>query len=116
MVAVVAALMLTGCAGALRQYDSELGSTMALAQSGQIDAALKKLDENNPSAEPDLLYHLEKGELLRMKGAIAESRDTWLKADETVRAWEDIAKTDPQRIFSEAGSYLVNDKTRRYDG
>ena len=115
-VAVLAATMLTGCAGAMRQYDSELGNTMALAQSGQIDAALKKLDENNTGTEPDLLYHLEKGELLRMKGAIAESRDTWLKADETVRAWEDIAKTDPQRIFSEAGAYLVNDKTRRYDG
>jgi hypothetical protein len=114
--AILAAVALTGCAGAMRQYDSELGSTMALAQSGQIDAALKKLDENNTAAEPDLLYHLEKGELLRMKGAIAESRDTWLKADETVRAWEDIAKTDPQRIFSEAGAYLVNDKTRRYDG
>ncbi|MBI1904974.1 MAG: hypothetical protein HYS20_01840 [Rhodocyclales bacterium] len=113
---VVAAVMLAGCAGAMRQYDSELGNTMALAQGGQIDAALKKLDENNTGAEPDLLYHLEKGELLRMKGAIAESRDTWLRADETVRAWEDIAKTDPQRIFSEAGAYLVNDKTRRYDG
>lgn len=116
MATLVAAVMLTGCAGAMRQYDSELGSTMALAQGGQIDAALKKLDENNAGAEPDLLYHLEKGELLRMKGAIAQSRDTWLKADETVRAWEDIAKTDPQRIFSEAGAYLVNDKTRRYDG
>lgn len=117
VLAVLAAVVaLSGCAGAMRQYDTELGDTMERARGGRMDEALKKLEENNSGADKDLLYFLEKGELLRMKGDIAASRDAWLKADETVRAWEEVAKTDPQRILSEAGAFLVNDKTRRYDG
>ena len=109
-------LLLGGCAGAMRNYDTEMSGTMTQLKSGKVDQALAQLEANNTSADKDLLYFLEKGELLRMNSNFADSRAAWLKADESVRAWEDIAKTDPQKLWGEIGSFLVNDKTRRYDG
>lgn len=113
---LLSALLLAGCAGAMRNYDKEMSGAMSNVKSGRVDDALAQLEANNTSADKDLLYFLEKGELLRLKGSLPESKEAWLKADESVRAWEEIAKTDPQRILGEAGAFLVNDKTRRYDG
>ena len=115
LLAGATALLLSGCAGVLRSHDSEMSTTMQSAMSGQVDTALATLESNNKN-DKDLLYFLEKGELLRLKGVHADSRDAWLSADEYVRQWEDEAKNSPEKLLGNVGSVLINDKTRRYDG
>lgn len=110
------ALLASGCAGTMRSYDSELKQTVGMASSGRVDQALQDLENNNSGAGKDLLYFLEKGELLRLNSQLPESRDAWLQADEKVKIWEEEAKTSPEKLIGNIGSVLINDKTRRYDG
>lgn len=109
----IAALM-TGCA--TQGYDRKATSTVDAMKMGNTDMALQALEQQNPDKDKDLLYFLEKGELLRMKGSYEASKETWLAADEKVRGWEDQVKTDPSKVMGDIGSFLLNDTTRRYDG
>lgn len=115
------ASLLTGCAGnALRQYDSELKETVTLVKNGALKQAIDQLEKNNApgiiSKDKDILYYLESGELQSLDNNYPGSRDAWLKADEFVRDWEDSVKADPAKVIGDVGSFVVNDKTRRYDG
>lgn len=112
LVMVGSVMLLGGCA----TYNQQMSSTMGAAKSGSLDVALSELEKSNTREEKDLLYYLEKGELLRMKGDYALSRDTWLHADEKIRLWEEEVKTDPAKVLGNIGSFLINDTTRRYDG
>jgi hypothetical protein len=112
---VVAAVQLTGCA-AFRSYDSELKETNQQLVSGNVDAALGTLEKNNSSADKDLLYYFEKGELLRAKGDFAGSQAAWRAADQVVFKWEESVKLDTDKYLAQFGSFLVNDKVRRYEG
>lgn len=107
---VLAALLLGGCAG----YQQKMGGSVEAVQYGQVDQALVELERN--TTDKDLLYYLELGELLRMKGDYVRSRDAWLQADAKVRAWEDEARHNPEKLMGELGALVVNDTTRRYDG
>lgn len=112
---------LAGCAGnAMRQYDTELKETVSLVRNGSVKQAVEQLEKNNAagviSKDKDILYYFEKGELLTLDNNYAAGRDSWLKADEFVRQWEDSVKADASKVIGDIGSYLVNDKTRRYDG
>jgi hypothetical protein len=114
-------LVLTGCAGnPMRQYDDELKETVTLVKTGSVKQALENLEKNNTpgaiSKDKDILYYFEKGELLNLGSDYSAGRDAWLKADEVVQQWEDTLKTHPEKLLGDIGSYLVNDKTRRYDG
>ena len=116
-----AAAILSGCAGnPMRQYDSELKETVQLVKNGSVKQAIALLEKNNEpgviTKEKDLLYYFEKGELLMLDSSYPESKESWLKADEIVRGWEDAVKSDPSKLIGDVGSFLVNDKTRRYDG
>ena len=113
--------VLAGCAGNLmRQYDDELKGTVSLVNSGAVKQAIEQLEKNNASGvmsqDKDLLYYFENGELLTLDSNYSAGRDSWLKADEFVRDWEDCVNTDPSKVIGDIGSFLVNDKTRRYDG
>ncbi len=89
--------------------------SLAHAQNtGAVSAALDKLDREN--SDKDLLYYLERGELLRTRGSWEESRDTLFKADDTVRLWEEEVKANGAKIVGDIGSYVLNDTTRRYEG
>lgn len=113
--AVIAAVQLTGCA-AFRSYDSELKETSQQLVSGNVDAALTTLEKNNTSADKDLLYYFEKGELLRAKGDFTGSQTAWRAADQVVYKWEESVKLDTEKYLAQFGSFLVNDKVRRYEG
>ncbi|CAM3814088.1 hypothetical protein CCOS865_05433 [Pseudomonas reidholzensis] len=115
LAALVAALQLTGCA-AFRSYDSELQETNQQLAAGNLDAALTLLESNNKGERKDLLYYFEKGELLRSKGDFQGSQQAWRAADGVVFQWEESVKLDTARYLSQFGSYLVNDKVRRYEG
>jgi len=113
---VLSTLGLSGCAtNPMRSYDSELKQTGNDLASNNVAKALAD-HEKNSSGEKDLLYFLEKGNLLRFNNQLPESRDAWLKADEKVRIWEEEAKTNPAKILSYIGTAIVNDKMLRYDG
>ncbi|WP_122667353.1 COG3014 family protein [Pseudomonas viridiflava] len=113
--ALLAALQLAGCS-AFRSYDTELKETNLQLASGNVDAALGVLEKNNTSAGKDLLYYFEKGELLRAKGDLAGSQTAWRAADTVVYQWEESVKLDTDKYLAQFGSFLVNDKVRRYEG
>ncbi|MFZ4536244.1 COG3014 family protein [Propionivibrio sp.] len=104
----------------MRQYDGELKETVTLVKNGAVKQAIEQLEKNNTpgvmSKDKDILYYFEKGELLTLDSSYAPGRDSWLKADEVVRDWEDNVRTDAAKVIGDIGSFLVNDKTRRYDG
>lgn len=119
--AVLVASALAGCAGnPMRQYDTELKETVQLVKTGAVKQAIDQLEKNNTagviSKDKDILYYFEKGELLTLNSNYAGGQESWLKADEVVRDWEDSVKTDASKVIGDVGSFLVNDKTRRYDG
>lgn len=108
----LAAVTLGGCA-TFRNYGGELDSTVALAKAGNLDGAVASL--GTPAA-PDLLHHLELGELRRLQGRYAESQGAWLAADRTVSDWEARARADPARMAGQLLSLILNDKLRPYEG
>ncbi|MHC6223326.1 COG3014 family protein [Pseudomonas sp. X10] len=112
---LIAAMQLVGCS-AFRSYDSELQETNQHLTAGNVDAALALLEKNNRGEDKDLLYYFERGELLRSKGDLKGSQDAWRTADEVVYTWEESVKLDTDKYLSQFGSYLVNDKVRRYEG
>ncbi len=103
-------------AGVMRQYNDELTQTITFVQSGAIPQAVAQIEKANEDPEKDLLYFFEKGELLSIGGDYAASRDTWLKGDEIIQAWENDFRLNSAQLFGNIGSYLISDKTRRYDG
>lgn len=113
-VALGAITLLSGCS-VFRNYDSELAQTNQQLASGNVEAALTLLEKNN-SKDKDLLYYFEKGELLRAKGDLSGSQAAWTRADQQVGQWEDAVKLDTARYAAQFGSFLVNDKVRRYEG
>jgi len=109
------ATQLTGCA-VFRSYDTELKETNQHLSTGNVDAALAVLEKNNKGEDKDLLYWFEKGELLRSKGDLSGSQTAWREADGLVFKWEESVKLDTAKYLSQFGSYLINDKVRRYEG
>lgn len=109
------ALLLSGCE-TFRSYETELTAVNQHILSGDTDAALLLLEKNNSREQKDLLYYLEKGELLRAKGDLDGSQAAWSEADQVIAAWEESIKLDTEKYLAEFGSLLVNDKVRRYEG
>ncbi|MFP0194420.1 COG3014 family protein [Pseudomonas sp. PHC1] len=115
LIALSAVTLLSGCS-AFRNYDSELAQTNQQLATGNVDAALTLLEKNNTGPDKDLLYYFEKGELLRAKGDLSGSQNAWTSADQVVGKWEDSVKLDTDKYLAQFGSFLVNDKVRRYEG
>ena len=113
--ALISAVQLAGCS-AFRNYDTELQQTNQQLASGNVDAAIGTLEKNNTGEDKDLLYYFEKGELLRAKGDFAGSQTAWRAADLVVFKWEESVKLDTDKYLAQFGSFLINDKVRRYEG
>ncbi len=116
LLTLAVAASLTGCAGTMRSYDSELKGALQHTQQGNVDQALAALEGNNTGEDKDLLYFMEKGSLTRLKSDYPNSRSALLKANEKIQIWEDEVKTDPDKLMGLVGSVIVNDKVTRYDG
>ncbi|MET1079315.1 MAG: hypothetical protein ABWY06_14990 [Pseudomonas sp.] len=111
----IACVQASGCS-TFRSYETELSETSQQLGSGNVEGALALLEKNNSSADKDLLYYFEKGELLRAKGDLTGSQVAWREADQVIYAWEEAVKADPNKYLGEVGSFLINDKVRRYEG
>lgn len=108
---LLSVLLLAGC-GSMRSYQADTKGVIEYARAGQPDSALTVLESN----DKDLLYYLEKGQLFQLKNDWAGSTRAWLKADEQIHNWEEVARNSPDKLLGDAGSFLINDKTRRYEG
>jgi hypothetical protein len=111
--ALLCVALLAGCA-TFRSYNVELTRTIDLVRGGAVGQALAGYDRRRGRKE--LLYYLEKGELLRLDGRIEDSQAAWLQADKLVQKWEDTVRADPERLLRDLGSVLVNDRLRPYEG
>jgi hypothetical protein len=110
------ALVLGACASS---YNAQMQGAMTGLKSGSSSNAVANLEQQyqgKKDEDKDLLYFLEKGELLRADAQFDKSRESLLVADGRVRAWEDEVKTNPGKLLGDVGSFVVNDTTRRYDG
>ncbi len=105
----------SGCA-TFRSYKSELDKTLTLAANGDVSGAIKVLEKNNSSKDKDLLYDLELGELRRLDRDYSGSQTALHAADGQVQAWEAAATLNARRTGGSAGSYLLNDRVRTYEG
>ena len=104
--------LVSGCA----TYTDQSRDMLISAKGGSLDQALAALDAKNSGKDKEILYYLERGELLRMKGNIPASRESLMVADQKVQVWESTAKTDPARLMGNLGSVVLNDTTMAYDG
>ena len=108
VVAVVAGIV-AGCA-TVRSYDSELGSTLSQAASGNLEAAVSRLEANNRTGK-DLLYYFELGMLERMRARYDESQKAWTVAQQRIES----GTQSPADLLRSASSYVVSDKLRTYE-
>jgi hypothetical protein len=106
-------LALSGCAS-MQSYQFEMNRAIDLVEVGRVDAALDAQD--GIRGRKQLLYWLERGELLRLAGRYEESQQAWLKADAQVQRWENTARAHPDRLLRDAASMLVSDRARSYEG
>lgn len=112
---LMAGLGLSGCS-TFRSYNKEMTDATNSIGAGNVDMALQKLESNNTGDDKELLYFMEKGQLLQLKGDLPQSTSAWLGGDEKIRVWEEEYKTDPNKLLGDFASYLLNDNSRRYDG
>lgn len=116
LAAACAALPPAAQAGIMRNYDEELAVSVKHVRDGALRQAVSHLEKNNEDDDKDILYFFEKGELFSLGNNYLASRDIWMKGDEIIQIWENEFRTNPSKLFGDIGSYLVSDKTRRYDG
>lgn len=108
------AMLATGCA-TFRSYKNELNQIVENVENTKTSEALQALEKNSPK-EKDLLYYMEKGELLRLQQSFQESIARWTEADQLIDQWENEAKITSRKVASGVGSFILNDKVRTYDG
>lgn len=110
-------VVLAGCAS-LESYDKKVSGVQAASEFESLDSAIAKLDATatSPESKKDLLYNMERGELLRMNGQYAQSTNAFIRADEVVSAWEDTAKSRPEKILGLVGASLISERLKTYEG
>lgn len=107
-------LLLNGCS-AFRSYKDEQKPILESLESEKANEALATLETTAPK-EKDLLYYMEKGELLRLNKNYKESLTCWTQADSMIHQWENEEKINLQKVGDNIGSVLLNDRIRNYDG
>ena len=115
--AVLAMVALTGCAS-MDSHDKLATQVQAANTAGGPAVALKQLEASatTDDARKALLYNLERGELLRQNKQYKDSTAAWLLADAKVNEWENLAKTDPSKLFGLVGASLISERLKPYEG
>lgn len=114
---LLAPVVLAGCQ-TMQSHNETATMVKASGAAGDFKAAIAQLDQRNPSPEnkKELLYNMERGELLRLDRQYEKSTEAFLLADEKVKAWEEAAKTDPQRLLGMVGAALISERIKEYEG
>ena len=110
-------LALSGCA-AMKSHDDLTNQMQVSQKSGGVAAALKTLEASATSEDDkaELLYNLERGELLRLDHKYQDSTQAFLLADVKVKQWEEAAKTDPKKLLSTLGAATISERLKVYEG
>jgi uncharacterized protein len=110
-------VVLAGCA-TMQSHNSVVGGAQATAESGSVSAALQQLEASasSDSAKKELLYNLERGELLRLAKRYSDSTDAYMVADEQVKTWEQTAKTSPEKLLGTLGAAVISERLKSYEG
>jgi hypothetical protein len=114
---VVIALALGGCAS-MKSHDESTAKVQAAARSGGVAAALAQHESSakSPEERAELLFNMERGELLRLNKRYEESSQAFQTADAKVREWEETAKTNPSKLLGLAGAALISERLKVYEG
>jgi hypothetical protein len=117
ILAAASMAVLAGCAN-MQSHDARVSGAQASAESGGVAAALQQLEASatTDSAKKELLYNLERGELLRLAKRYPDSTAAYMLADEQVKVWEETAKTSPEKLLGMAGAALVSERLKAYEG
>ncbi len=115
--AVLVPLVLAGCAS-MKSHNETANLVQQASSGGDFTAALKELDARNSSAEEkkQVLYNMERGELLRLNSQIPESNQALLAADARIKQWEDTAKSSPEKLIGQVGASLISERIKAYEG
>lgn len=112
-----AVMTLTGCAN-MQSHDKLATQVQAAQAGGGAVAALVQLEASatTDDARKALLFNMERGELLRQNKQYKESTAAWLVADAKVNDWENLAKSDPSKLFGLVGASLISERLKPYEG
>jgi len=115
--AVLLPIALAGCAS-MKSHNETANLVQQASSTGNFAAALKELDARNASAEEkkQVLYNMERGELLRLNNQTPESNQALLAADTRVKEWEDTAKSTPEKLLGQVGASLISERIKTYEG
>jgi hypothetical protein len=115
--ALAMVLLTSGCA-TMQSHDEDIFSAQVAAESGSIEAAIAKLDATAPSpeAKKQILYNLERAELLRLGRQYSDSNAALLQADEIIKQWEETATSSPSKPLSTLGAAFASEKFKPYEG
>jgi hypothetical protein len=116
LVSLAAIVMLAGCATV--NHNQAASNVNLAAQSGNIDGALSALDQSYSSEgdKKELLYLMERGELLRLAKRYEDSNSALLSADNIVKQWEEDSKAGAKRLGGNIGAALLSEKFKAYEG
>ncbi|WP_374348690.1 COG3014 family protein [Chitinimonas sp.] len=114
---VLVAAVMSACTS-MKSHDELSNKVQDARHSGGIPAALQQLDASvsSDADRAELLYNMERGELLRLNKQLDESTKTFLKADAKVQEWEDTAKTNPSKLLGMLGASLISERLKAYEG
>ena len=111
-----AMLVMTGCA-LQPTHDSKVGGTISAANQGQVDQALVRLENDTSTSDKvEILFNLDKGELLRIDVRYEDSLSAFGVADAKVNAWEAMARSEPEKLLSSGMATFMGDGSRPYEG
>lgn len=113
----MAPVILAGCV-TMQSHNETATMVKSSSMNGDFKASLVQLDQRHPGADDkkELLYNLERGELLRLDRQYEASTGAYLLADAKVNEWEDAAKTDPQRLLGMLGASVISERLKTYEG
>jgi hypothetical protein len=109
--------LMAGCAN-MKSHDELVGQVQTAQRAGGFESALKALEASatTDEAKQELLYNLERGELLRLSNRYEDSNQALLQADNKVKQWEETAKTDPSKLLGMLGAATISERLKTYEG
>lgn len=109
--------MLSGCV-TMQSHDKKVAAVQASAETGTVESAITQLDATatTPESKKEMLYNMERGELLRMNRQYADSIQSFMQADEVVKQWEEAAKANPEKLLSTLGAGMISERLKTYEG
>ena len=116
LVSMATIVLLAGCATV--NHNQAASNVNLAAQSGNIDGALSALDQSysSESDKKELLYLMERGELLRLAKRYEDSNSALLSADNIVKQWEEDSKAGVKRFGGTVGAALLSEKFKTFEG